>query len=218
MFLGKQVRHGRNSAFVMNFELAHRKLILLDIDGTLLLSRGSALRAMNMAGQHVFGPALKFDEVDRLGRLDPHILDAALNHHEIDATEEQREQFRRRYFSALRDEIHIAHALPGAVELVRRLAGVDRLVLGLVTGNYREAARIKLDAVDIGMEPFTANGFGEEAPDRAGLVRLAIERAERRMQAMKDNYQHARAQAALARAMARISCREAAQTAGTCQQ
>ncbi len=80
---------------------------------------------------------------------------------------------------------------------------------------------------------FVAGGFAEISNNKMTVLaevaevaqeidvdraRKAIERAERRMQAMKDNYQHARAQAALARAMARISCREAAQTAGTCQQ
>jgi F-type H+-transporting ATPase subunit epsilon len=79
---------------------------------------------------------------------------------------------------------------------------------------------------------FVAGGFAEISNNKVTILaevaeiaqeidveraRKAVERAERRMKEMQDNYEHARAQAALARAMARISCREAAQTAGTCE-
>ena len=153
------------------------KLLLFDIDGTLLLSRGGALRAMTRAARPLFGDRFSLEEVDRNGQLDPKIIAMALEWNGVRATPQELEAFREAYLVELEGELDTMRALPGAVELLARLRRTGGVVLGVVTGNYAGAARMKLPVVGIDPAWFVANGFGDEAPTRGELVRLAMERA-----------------------------------------
>ena len=153
------------------------KLLLFDVDGTLLKSHGGALRAMTRAARRLFGPTFSLDEVDRNGRLDPNIIAAALKLHGLEATPKQLDAFRTNYIEELRTELRLFWLLPGAIELLEQLRAVEDVVLGLVTGNYAEVARIKLLAVGIDPAWFVANGFGDQAATRSELVRRAIQSA-----------------------------------------
>jgi phosphoglycolate phosphatase-like HAD superfamily hydrolase len=150
---------------------------LFDVDGTLLKSHGGSLRAMTTAARRLFGPTFRLDEVDRNGCLDPDIIAAALALNGARATADQLEAFRESYLQELRAEVGSSRILPGVAELLTELRAIEGVLLGLVTGNYTEAARIKLEAVRIDPDWFVANGFGEQAPTRSELVRLAIETA-----------------------------------------
>ena len=152
------------------------KLLLFDIDGTLLRSHGGSLRAMTKAARQLFGPTFGLEEVDRNGRLDPEIIGMALDLNEVRATPQQLDAFRRLYAEELRTEVTSTRILPGVRELLTALRATEGALLGCVTGNFAEAARMKLQAVEIDADWFAANGFGEEAPSRPALVRLAIDR------------------------------------------
>lgn len=161
----------------MGMSLPSAKLLLFDIDGTLLLSKGGALRAMTRAARGLFGAGFSLEEVDRNGQLDPKIIGMALDLNGVTATAAELEAFREAYAGELEAELDTMRVLPGAVELLARLRATDGVVLGLVTGNYGEVARMKLPAVGIDPGWFVANGFGDEAPARGELVRLAMDRA-----------------------------------------
>jgi len=150
---------------------------LFDIDGTLLLSKGGALRAMTRAARGLFGAEFSLEEVDRNGQLDPKIIGMALDLNGVRATPAELDAFRDAYVGELEAELDTMHVLPGAVELLAKLRVIEGVVLGLVTGNYAEVARMKLPVVGIDPGWFVANGFGDEAPTRGELVRLAMDRA-----------------------------------------
>ena len=66
--------------------------------------------------------------------------------------------------------------LPAVVELLEDLTGREDVTLGLLTGNWREGARVKLSKA--GLEGyFELGAFGDDQPDRLGLPPVALERA-----------------------------------------
>lgn len=156
---------------------APTRLLLFDVDGTLLRSHGGSLRAMTAAARRWFGPTFRLDAVDRNGQLDPHIIAAALELNGVRATDGQLDAFRESYLEELRTEVRSSRILPGIRELLAELRATEGVLLGLVTGNYAEAARIKLESVDIDPAWFAVGGFGEQGPTRSRLVGLTIETA-----------------------------------------
>jgi phosphoglycolate phosphatase len=154
------------------------RLVLFDVDGTLMKSHGGVLRAMTRAARGVFGPTFDLEAVDRNGRLDPEIIGMALELNGVQATPEELGRFRTAYLEEMRTELTSIRLLPGALELLERLRAAENVILGLVTGNYLEAARMKLEAARIDPSWFVVGGFGGQAPTRSRLVRLAIDSAE----------------------------------------
>jgi phosphoglycolate phosphatase-like HAD superfamily hydrolase len=70
--------------------------------------------------------------------------------------------------------------LPGAQQAIAALVGTVT-AQSVVTGNARAIAKIKLEALDLAEHiDFEVGGYGEDGADRAVLVRLAIQRAERK--------------------------------------
>ncbi len=132
---------------------------------------------MTRAARRLFGPTFNLEDVDRNGRLDPEIIAAALELNRVRATPQQLDAFRELYLRELRTEVRSTRILPGARELIGRLRSTEGVVLGSVTGNYAEAARLKLRAVGIDPSWFVANGFGDQAATRSKLVRMAIDAA-----------------------------------------
>lgn len=157
-----------------------RKLILFDIDGTLLKSHGGALKAMSAAARDVFGPDFDLTRVDRNGRLDQDIISEAVVVNGASATAGDFERFRGLYLDYLREEAGAVRALPGVGERLDELGRHPGVMLGLATGNYTQAAWIKLAAAGIAADPFVANGFAEDATTRSGLIRHAVAMAEAR--------------------------------------
>ena len=155
------------------------KLILFDIDGTLLLSGGAGGRAMKRAGQTLFGDTFQFN-VDTAGMLDPHIyaeLCAANPRLEMAG---EHDTFRETYLTILETMLTqtpgLAYSLPGVEELLRHLQ--TRVQLGLLTGNYGPAAQLKLRHAGLSADAFGVTAFGDEAPTRPALVPLALSRYE----------------------------------------
>jgi len=132
---------------------------------------------MTAAGERTFGEPFDMDDVNRLGQLDPKILAAVLEHNHLEPADGQIDVFLKRYFENLRAEMHTAEVLPGVFDLLKKLLESDGTLLGLVSGNFAEAARIKLRGVGIDPKWFVANAFGGDGPTRADLVRQAIGQA-----------------------------------------
>ena len=153
------------------------KLLLFDIDGTLVNTHGGSLRAMTAAGEQTFGGPFDMKNVYRLGQLDPEIIAAALEQNHVEAADGQVDLFVERYFENLRTEIHTSEVLPGVLDLLKRLLESDGIALGLISGNFAQAARIKLLGVGIDPKWFVAAAFGGDGRTRADLVRRAIGQA-----------------------------------------
>jgi phosphoglycolate phosphatase len=157
-------------------------LILFDIDGTLLLSGRAGLRAMTRAFADTFGITNAFEGQSFGGRTDSYLVSTALRANGMPDTPEEHERFRQIYIPLLAEEIEhpgTGHKglMPGARELLEALGDHDHLHLALLTGNYREAAEVKLQHFEL-WEFFEWGAFSDDAADRNALVPIARRRAE----------------------------------------
>jgi phosphoglycolate phosphatase-like HAD superfamily hydrolase len=155
-------------------------LILFDIDGTLVLTGGAGSRALTRAFRDIVGIDDGFRGIPMPGRTDPHIVADALARAGVGVGPAALAQFRARYAECLREEIREPGprkgVLPGVRQLLDTLARLDGTFLALLTGNYTDGARIKLEYFDL-WRYFACGAFGEDAPDRNRLVPVATERA-----------------------------------------
>ena len=163
---------------------AERKpaLILFDIDGTLLLSGRAGMRAMTRAFQQAFAISDAFAGESFGGRTDSYLVSKALAQAGLPDSEENHHRFRDTYLPLLAEEIlqpGQGHKglMPGARELLEALEAYDHLHLALLTGNYREAAEIKLQHFEI-WDFFEWGAFSDDHHDRNELVPIAKSRAE----------------------------------------
>lgn len=157
------------------------KLVLFDIDGTLITSRGAGRRAMRTAFERVFGSAGGIDGYDLRGRTDTRIVHDVMTAEgwEPTAIRERLDDFFEAYLAGLAVEIgdgrHVV-TLPGVAALVERLARSPEATLGLVTGNIEGGARLKL--LPTGLWPnFPIGAYGSDHMDRRRLPSLAARRA-----------------------------------------
>jgi phosphoglycolate phosphatase len=158
-----------------------RHLILFDIDGTLVLTGGAGLRAMNRACEDVVGHRKALDGIPVAGRTDWSILEDVMRLHGMTLDRKVFDDLRARYVSHLRDEIEhqgtgTKAVMPGIRELLDALQQRSDVALGLLTGNFIDGARIKLEHFDL-WGYFKCGAFGDDSADRNALVPVAIERA-----------------------------------------
>jgi phosphoglycolate phosphatase-like HAD superfamily hydrolase len=136
---------------------------------------------MRTALERVFGTAGGIDEYDLSGRTDTRIVHDVMGALGWDPArvKERLDDFFEVYLGGLTSEIgdgsHVV-TLPGVTTLVERLAESPDVVLGLVTGNIEEGARIKL--LPTGLWPhFRVGAYGSDHMDRRRLPSLATRRA-----------------------------------------
>jgi phosphoglycolate phosphatase len=158
------------------------RLVLFDIDGTLLSAGGAGRRALGRALVDVYSTAGPIDTYDFRGGTDPQIVrdllgEAGLPPADIAAREMD---LYGRYLEHLDEEIGDGHGvrlLPGVTALVEALAAHPDCVVGLLTGNIEGGARVKLRST--GLWPrFRLGAFGSDDGDRTRLPAVAARRAE----------------------------------------
>lgn len=157
------------------------RLLLFDIDGTLVLTGGAGKRAMDGAFLDLFGVDDAFGGVSMAGRTDRWLAEQALARHGLAVTGERLEAFRTRYIARLADAIHDTGSgrrglMPGVDALLGRLAGRPSIHLALLTGNYEAGARIKLTHFGL-WHRFAWGAFGDHHADRDTLARAAVDAA-----------------------------------------
>jgi phosphoglycolate phosphatase-like HAD superfamily hydrolase len=156
-------------------------LILFDIDGTLVLTGGAGMRAMNRACEDLVRSENAMAGVTFAGRTDWSILDDILRNHGHTLDEARLDELCRRYVTHLAEEIvlpgrGVKDVMPGIRELLEALAARADVRLGLLTGNFVEGARIKLEYFDL-WKYFPWGAFGGDAASRNDLVPIALARA-----------------------------------------
>lgn len=157
------------------------KLILFDLDGTILSTQGAGMRAMGIAGEKLFGPSFHFRELNAAGSLDSHLFAAAARRAGIAADDSNHHVFRRAYRDQLQKELagdQSIRIMPGVVDLIHQVHRHPDLALGMLTGNYAETAALKLRCAGIDPRMFLVCAFGDEAPDRPAMVPVAMQRHE----------------------------------------
>ncbi|MBA3317961.1 MAG: HAD hydrolase-like protein [Gemmatimonadales bacterium] len=161
-----------------------RKLVLFDVDGTLLLTAGAGRRAIVAAlGAEVDDPRA-FEGIRFDGKTDPQIVSELL---EAAGQVEPRESERvrrlcHRYLGLLAIELDRSTTgttlMPGVEPLLDRLEARPGVVLGLLTGNLAEGAALKLRSARINPSRFRLGAYGSDAGHRAALPGIAARRAE----------------------------------------
>jgi phosphoglycolate phosphatase-like HAD superfamily hydrolase len=156
-------------------------LILFDIDGTLCLTGRAGWRAMNRACQDVLDAQDPMSAVEFAGRTDWSILRDVMAKYGRTLDAEALADLRDRYVRYLHDEIQqpgtgVKDVMPGIRPLLDELRRRDDVALALLTGNFIEGARIKLEYFDL-WKYFPCGAFGGDSASRNDLVPVALTRA-----------------------------------------
>lgn len=158
---------------------ARKTVLLFDIDGTLIRCGGAGGRALEAALQLEFGVP-KVQSVALHGRTDFGIMNELLVLHGLTANEQNRKQLMQRYFSLLPDHLRCSQVdngacrLPGVVELLDSLSELDGLVTGLMTGNMRASAKIKLGHFQL-WHYFRIGIYGDQVDHRPKMAAAATQ-------------------------------------------
>jgi phosphoglycolate phosphatase-like HAD superfamily hydrolase len=158
------------------------RLVLFDIDGTLLNSGGMGRASMQRALAEVFGsPGKSFYRYD--GKTDKQIVrdTMRLEGHSDEHIDSKMEALIGLYLDGLRTGVksgkfHV-RPLDGVVDLLDALEARQDVVLGLLTGNVESGARVKLSAAGIDPDRFRVNAFGSDHEHRPQLPAIAQRRA-----------------------------------------
>jgi len=159
------------------------RIILFDIDGTLLDPLGEGHICMRRALEEVYGTAGPIESYDMSGKTDWQIVTELMALAGL--APELVQSYLKGAFTAYTRHVTRAaptlqmHALPGVPDLLARLAGDERFFLGLLTGNVREAVPHKLRAAGLDSSHFRFGAFGNEHLNRNALPGLALKRAGR---------------------------------------
>jgi phosphoglycolate phosphatase len=165
-----------------------KRLVLFDIDGTLLTARGAPRRAFTRAMMDVYGTAGPIDGHRFDGKTDPQIARELLRAEGLsdDEISGRLPALWKQYLGELRTELaapaHVTHVFAGVRQLLAVLEAkhADVVALGLLTGNIAEGASLKLASADIGTD-FRVGAYGSDCERRDGLPAVAVERARQRI-------------------------------------
>jgi len=158
------------------------KLLLFDIDGTLILTGGAGIHALNRAFREVVGIENAMERVRPHGKTDPAIVREVFT---VCESSSQCSDFMTAILDAyvrfLPEEVRISSSyrvLPGILEFLDEFHDHKDLAFGLATGNLERGARIKLERGNLNRY-FPFGGFGSDSESRAELVRRAAEKGAR---------------------------------------
>src|SRR5256712_2769029 len=158
-----------------------QRLLLFDIDGTLIHSGGAGVHALKSAFTERFGIIDDLHDIEIAGMTDSGIVVSILNKHKIPATNENISAFLDSYVHFLSLELprRRGKLLPGVLELLQRLKSRRHLVLALLTGNVSRGAQLKLEHYGV-WHFFEFGAFADDHLDRNRLGRFARTRAKER--------------------------------------
>lgn len=167
------------------------RLVLFDIDGTLVLTGGAGQRAIAKAFANEFGVDDALGRIPLAGRTDRAILEDLLERFAPHAAGEpaRLERLMHAYLERLQQEIVVDGpgklVLPGVRDVLDGLAPQDDVHLALLTGNLEEGARIKLEHFGL-WDYFPFGAFGGHTRHRRDLLTQALDRARARGVAPDD--------------------------------
>jgi phosphoglycolate phosphatase-like HAD superfamily hydrolase len=164
----------------------NQRLVLWDVDGTLLRTNGIAQRAFDVAAEHVLGRAPGPHEVRMSGKTDPLIALEILAFAGLG--DDKARQLLPRVLERLEGELAGArelvreqgHVLPGVEQVLADLDGDPAVVQSVLTGNTAANAAVKLEAFSLDRWlDVEVGAFGSDCHDREQLVPVAIDRVRR---------------------------------------
>jgi phosphoglycolate phosphatase len=158
------------------------RLILFDIDGTLIDSGGAGVRALNLAMKELFAIENGFQGISMAGKTDPLIMREGLAKHGVPANGNL-EAVIEAYLRHLQKEVQNDRKKlkPGIYDSLEKLQTMTGFVLGLLTGNLEKGARIKLEPFRLNSY-FPSGAFGSDNEDRNMLLPVAVQRFQKFVQ------------------------------------
>ncbi len=152
------------------------RLVLFDIDGTIIDSGRAGTRALNRAFLDLFGIRDAFKDIEMAGMTDIQIMKEGLRVHSLSGLNGEVDAMIRKYLEFLTEEIENPwrRVKPGVFELLDTLKE-ESIPFGLLTGNLKEGARIKLRPFGLDSY-FPAGAFGSDDEDRDRLLPIALMR------------------------------------------
>ncbi|BCJ87126.1 HAD hydrolase-like protein [Effusibacillus dendaii] len=153
------------------------RLFLWDIDGTILLAKGSGKRAMNRSFWELFHIPDAFDNIQMTGGLDMNFVQAAFANHQIPL--DQIAPFFEAYYGNLQQELNnmTVTLMPGVIELLDKIEQTDFCFNSIATGNMERSARMKLEVFNLNRY-FPVGGFCRSAGERYEVLLDGIRNAE----------------------------------------
>ncbi len=158
-----------------------KRLLLFDVDGTLIHSAGAGVHALKLSLAERFGISDDLADIEIAGMTDSGIVINILNKHKIPATNENVAAFLDTYVHFLSFELprRAGTLLPGVLHLLEKLKARPHLVLGLLTGNVSRGAQLKLEHYGV-WHFFEFGAFADDHRDRNQLGSFARSRAEKK--------------------------------------
>ncbi len=157
------------------------RLVLFDIDGTLIRTGGAGVRAFAKTFASEFKTADGFGRLKFAGRTDPGLVREFFSFHQIAPTPENFARFFERYVFWLDQLLRESKTAvcPGVWEFLHQLQALPRApLLGLLTGNIRLGAEIKLRHFEM-WDVFQTGAFGDDHEDRNRIAAAALQRGSR---------------------------------------
>ena len=154
------------------------RLVLFDIDGTLIRTGGAGMRAFAQVFATEFNATGGFESPNFAGRTDRSLVREFFNRHAIPPTEENFDRFFDRYVFWLDHLMQTSRSevCAGVWDFLRGLQALERPpLLGLLTGNLRLGAEIKLRHLRL-WDHFVTGGFADDHEDRNEIARMARQR------------------------------------------
>lgn len=160
-----------------------RRLVLFDIDGTLITDGGASRDAFASALAAVYGYRGDVARYDFSDRTDPYIAHMVLRDDGFsdDDIAARLPQLWHTYLAGLERNATPARIrpLPGMASLLAALREMAHITTALLTGNIEPGARLKLGPPSLN-EYFSFGAFGSDSADRGQLPPIAVERASQR--------------------------------------
>ena len=152
------------------------KLVLFDIDGTLITAGGAGTRSMNFAFRELFGIEEAFRDISMAGKTDIEIIKEGLKMNGITYEDRNVGKMKDMYLQFLATEIdNPQRRLHPGIRTALEVLQNNGMPLGLLTGNLEQGAQIKLGACGI-YHCFLDGAFGSDNEDRDMLLPIAIQK------------------------------------------
>jgi phosphoglycolate phosphatase len=157
------------------------RLVLFDIDGTLVHTGGAGIKAFAKTFATEFNALNGVEKISFAGRTDVNLVREFFGIHRIEATPENFRRFFENYVFWLDQTVAQSHGgtCRGVLEFIRDLLVLPNApMLGLLTGNIRLGAEIKLRRYDL-WDVFKIGGFADDNEDRNQIAAAALGRGNR---------------------------------------
>lgn len=162
-----------------------KKIILFDIDGTLVNTGGSGLRALNKAIKEMGGPDDICNFFELQGSTDRiNFINAFYSAFKRKPTAKEFNRLKKLYIKYLPGEVkysvknNMYSEIKGVSTLLKKLSEYENVILGLGTGNIEEGSRIKLKPSGL-LKYFSFGGYGDIYEERYKMLKKAVKNAEK---------------------------------------